>query len=79
MGTIVVQVYVDDIIFGSVSSELVKEFIHHMQSEFQISLVGELTYFLGLQVQQLSDGIFVSQTKYAKNIVSKFGLNETKD
>jgi hypothetical protein len=46
-----------------------------MQSEFEMSLVGELTYFLGLQVKQMEDTIFISQSKYAKNIVKKFGLD----
>lgn len=50
-GTIVVQVYVDDIVFRSVSSALVEDFVHHLQREFEMSLVGELTYFLGLQVR----------------------------
>lgn len=45
-----------------------------MQFEFETSLVGELTYFLGLQVKQMDDTIFISQSKYAKNIVKKFGL-----
>ena len=45
-----------------------------MQSEFEMSMVGELTYFLGLQVKQMEDSIFLSQSKYAKNIVKKFGL-----
>jgi hypothetical protein len=45
-----------------------------MQSEFEMSLVGELTYFLGLQVKQMEDSIFLSQSKYAKNIVKKFGM-----
>lgn len=46
-----------------------------MNKVFEMSMIGELTYFLGLQVQQLDDGIFVSQTKYAKDLVKKFGLN----
>lgn len=46
-----------------------------MHSEFEMSLVGDLTYFLGLQVKQMEDNIFVTQSKYAKNIVRKFGLN----
>jgi hypothetical protein len=45
-----------------------------MQSKFEMSLVGELTYFLGLQVKQMEDTIFVSQNRYAKNIVKKFGM-----
>ena len=43
-----------------------------------MSMVGELTYFIGLQVKQLEDGIFISQNKYAKNLVKKFGLESTK-
>jgi hypothetical protein len=46
-----------------------------MQSKFEMSLVGELTFFLGLQVKQMSDTIFISQSKYAKNIVKKFGMD----
>jgi hypothetical protein len=45
-----------------------------MQSEFEMSLVGEVTYFLGLQVKQMENTIFISQSKYAKNIIKKFGL-----
>jgi len=46
-----------------------------MQSEFEMSIVGELTYFLGLQVKKMEDTIFISQSKYAKNIVKKFGMD----
>ena len=49
-----------------------------MQSEFEMSLVGELTYFLGLQVKQMEDSIFICQSKYAKNIMKKFGLDNAK-
>ncbi len=52
---------------------MVQHFVQQMRSEFEMSLDGELTYFLGLQVKQMSDCIFVSQSKYAKNIVKKFG------
>jgi hypothetical protein len=54
---------------------MVQHFIQQMQSEFEMSLVGGLTYFLGLQVKQMEDSIFISQSKYAKNIVKKFGLD----
>ncbi|XP_058751672.1 uncharacterized mitochondrial protein AtMg00810-like [Vicia villosa] len=53
---------------------MVEHFIKQMQSEFEMSLVDELTYFLGLQVKQMDDSIFISQIKYAKNIVKKFGM-----
>ena len=49
-----------------------------MKKEFEISMVGELTFFLGLQVQQKKEGIFVSQEKYTRNIVKKFGLDSKK-
>ena len=45
-----------------------------MKTEFEMSILGELTYFLQLQVKQLQDGIFISQSKYARNLVKKFGL-----
>eukprot|EP00253_Pinus_taeda_P035901 PITA_35901 len=49
-----------------------------MQKEFEMSLLGELTYFLGLQVQQNKDGIFLSQTKYLKQILKKYGMEDSK-
>eukprot|EP00253_Pinus_taeda_P030559 PITA_30559 len=49
-----------------------------MQKEFEMSLLGELTYFLGLQIQQNEDGIFLSQTKYLKKILKKYGMEDSK-
>ncbi|TYJ96974.1 gag-pol polyprotein [Cucumis melo var. makuwa] len=71
----VAQIYVDDIIFGGFPKTLVNNFIDIMKSEFEMSLVGELSYFLGLQIKQRSEGIFISQESYAKNIVKKFDLD----
>ena len=71
---IVVQVYVDDIIFGSTKDELAHSFSKLMQVEFEISMIRELTHFLGLQIHQQDSSIFLSQSKYAKNLVKKFGL-----
>ena len=68
------QVYIDDIIFGSVKDELAHSFSKLMQAEFEMSMIGELTHFLGLHILQQDSGIFLSQSKYAKNIVKKFGL-----
>ena len=45
-----------------------------MQAEFEMSMIGELTHFLGLQIRQQDSGIFLSQSKYAKNLMEKFGL-----
>ncbi|KAG9444599.1 hypothetical protein H6P81_015939 [Aristolochia fimbriata] len=53
--------------------------LYDMQEEFEMSMVGEFSYFLGFQIKQSNDGIFVSQEKYAKNLVKKFGLEDAKD
>lgn len=71
---LIVQIYVDDIIFGSTSDAMVQGFVELMQTEFEMSMVGELTYFLGLQVKQKKHGMFISRTKYAQNLVKKFGI-----
>ena len=71
---IVAQVYVDDIIFGSTKDELAHSFLKLMQAEFKMSMIGELTHFLGLQIRQQDSGIFLSQSKYERNLVKKFGL-----
>ncbi|KAL8145092.1 hypothetical protein AgCh_003340 [Apium graveolens] len=71
---ILVQIYVDDIIFGSTNEKLCQRFSKLMQSEYEMSMMGELSYFLGLQVSQRSDGIFISQTKYVKDVLKKFDM-----
>ncbi|GJZ85671.1 putative ribonuclease H-like domain-containing protein, partial [Tanacetum coccineum] len=75
---LLVQVYVDDIIFGSIKKELCTEFEKLMHNKFQMSSIGELTFFLGLQVTQKDDGIFISQDKYADEILKKFGFSTVK-
>ncbi|GJV90043.1 putative ribonuclease H-like domain-containing protein [Tanacetum coccineum] len=67
-----VQVYVDDIIFGSTTQSMCTEFEDCIHKRFQISSMGELTFFLGLQVKQQSDGIFICQDKYVADILKKF-------
>ncbi|GKF29760.1 putative ribonuclease H-like domain-containing protein, partial [Tanacetum coccineum] len=69
---LLVQVYVDDIIFGSTKKSLCVEFEQMMHKIFQISSMGELTFFLGLQVKQKDNGIFFSQDKYMVDILKKF-------
>jgi hypothetical protein len=49
-----------------------------MASEFEISMIGELSYFLGLQIKQLKNGTFVRQSKYIKDMLKKFGMNDSK-
>nr|GEV43943.1 hypothetical protein [Tanacetum cinerariifolium] len=68
----VVKIYVDDIIFGSTNKDLCKAFEKLMKDKFQMSSIGELTFFLGLQVKQKKDGIFISQDKYVAKILRKF-------
>ena len=66
---VVAQVYVNDIIFGSTNDNLVKSFADEMKTMFEMSMVGKLTYFLGLQVKQTDKGIYINYAKYAKNLV----------
>ncbi|GJY05315.1 putative ribonuclease H-like domain-containing protein [Tanacetum coccineum] len=72
---LLVQVYVDDIIFGSTKKSLFDEFKQIMHNRFQMSSMGELTFFMGLQVKQKEDGIFISQDKYVGEIWKKFGFS----
>jgi hypothetical protein len=71
-------VYVDDIIFGSNLTTLRRKFATKMQEEFEMSIMGELSFFLGLQVNQIENGIFISQTKYIKEMMKKFQMEDNK-
>ena len=71
---LVVLVYVDDIIFGCTNDSSVQWFANAMQSEFEMSMIGELSYFLGLQITQSSEGLFMSQNKYLKEMLKKFQM-----
>ncbi|GJT82914.1 putative ribonuclease H-like domain-containing protein [Tanacetum coccineum] len=73
-----VQVYVDDIIFGFTKRSWCDEFEALMKSRFQMSSIGELTFFLELQVKQKEDGIFISQDKYVAEILKKFDFVNVK-
>ncbi|GJW67886.1 putative ribonuclease H-like domain-containing protein [Tanacetum coccineum] len=75
---LLVQVYVDDIIFGSTNKELCTGFEKLMKDKFQMSSMGELTFFLGLQVKQKEDGIFISHDKYVAEILKKFNYTDIK-
>ncbi|KAJ9544969.1 hypothetical protein OSB04_024676 [Centaurea solstitialis] len=71
---IIVQIYVDDIIFASTKPEMMcQEFENTMKSQFKMSMMGELTFFLGLQVRQRPDGIFINQAKYVQDLLKRFG------
>jgi hypothetical protein len=69
---------VDDIIFGGSSHTLVSRFQEMVESEFQMSMMGELTIFLGIQVKKMKQGTFMHQAKYTKDLMKKFNMLELK-
>ena len=75
---IIVFVYVDDIIFGSNLQILSVNFASEMKKEFEMSMLGELTFLLALQVYQTDKGIFNSQTKYIKDMLKIFNMEDSK-
>ncbi|GJS80529.1 retrovirus-related pol polyprotein from transposon TNT 1-94 [Tanacetum coccineum] len=75
---IIVQIYVDDIIFGSTCQDMCDEFAKIMHDEFEMSMMGELNFFLGVQIKQMKDGIFFNQSKYIKEMLEKFAIEESK-
>jgi hypothetical protein len=75
---LLIQIYVDDIIFGGSSHVLVSSFQKMMEKEVQMSMMGELTFFLGIQVKQMKQGIFVHQAKHTKDLMKKFNMAELK-
>jgi hypothetical protein len=75
---LIVQVYMDNIVFGGSSNSLVARFAEDMSREFEMSMMGELQFFLRLQIKQLKEGTFVHQPKYTKDIVRKFKMEDSK-
>ena len=75
---LIVQIYVDDIIFGSTNDILCKEFCKFMQDEFEMSMIGEMNFFLGLQIKQSELGTYINQSKYTRGILKKFGMEGCK-
>ncbi|GKA16585.1 retrovirus-related pol polyprotein from transposon TNT 1-94 [Tanacetum coccineum] len=71
---LLVQIYVDDIIFGSTNPKLSKRFEKLMHNKFEMSMMGELKFFLGIQIHQSPCGIFISKAKYAQEILIKHGM-----
>ena len=74
----VMQIYVDDIIFDVTNQNMCEYFAKEMQNEFEMSMMGELTFFLDLQVKQYKDGIFINQAKYIKDMLKKFGMEKVR-
>jgi hypothetical protein len=75
---LLVQIYMDDIFFGGSSHSLVSSFEAVMENEFQMSMIGELTFFLGIQIKQTKEGAFVHQAKYTKYLIKKFAMTDAK-
>jgi hypothetical protein len=75
---LLVQIYVDDIIFGGSSHTLMSSFQEMMEKEFQMSMMGELTFFLCIQVKQTNQDIFVHQAKYTKVLMKMLKMAELK-
>jgi hypothetical protein len=75
---LLVQTYVDDIIFDGSSHSLVPSFHAMMENEFQMSMMGELTFFLGIQAKPIKEGTFVHQSKYMKDLIKKFAMPDAK-
>nr|GEY55441.1 hypothetical protein [Tanacetum cinerariifolium] len=71
---LLVQIYVDDIIFGSTNPNLSKRFEKLMHSKFEMSMMGELKFFFGIQIHQSLRGHFINQAKYAQKILIKHGM-----
>jgi hypothetical protein len=72
------QIYVDDIIFGSTDKKFYEEFSRIMTKGFEISMMGELKFFLGFQVKQMKEGTFICQTKSVKDMLKKFDMADAK-
>jgi hypothetical protein len=75
---LIVQVYMDDIVFGGSSYSLVARFAEDMSKEFEMSMIGELQFFLGFQIKQAKEGTFVHQAKYTKDILKKLKMDDSK-
>jgi hypothetical protein len=75
---LLIEVYVDDIIFGSDDDRSSHKSTKEMQNEFEMSLLRELSFFLGLQICQRNQGIFISQTKYIREMLKRFGMEDCK-
>jgi hypothetical protein len=75
---LIVLVYVDDIIFRCNKDPLVQWFSSAMESEFEMSMIGELSFFLGLQITQRSEGMFISQEKYLREMLKRLQMEDSK-
>ena len=74
----IVYIYVDDIIFSATNQNLCKSFSKLMQGEFEMSIMGKLKFFLGLQIKLQKNGILIHQEKHAKDLLKRFDMDNTK-
>ena len=72
------QIYIDDIIFGCTDQRYTDKFGYMTREEYEMSMMGELKFFLGLQIRQQRNGIFIYQEKYLKDVLRKFGMQDCK-
>ena len=71
------EIFVDDILFIGYD-DLCKGFFEAMSKEFEISMFGEIKFFIGLKIQQMKNGIYITQSKYIKEILKKFGMKDSR-
>jgi hypothetical protein len=74
----VCQIYVDDIIFGCTNKKFCEEFSKIMTKRFDMSMMGQLKFFLNFQIKQLKEGAFICQTKYTSDMLKKFDMADAK-
>jgi len=75
---LIIKIYVDDITFGEANNDLCDEFSKLMRNEFEISMMDELNFFLGLQIKQTSNETMIHQQKYLKELIKQFGMELAK-
>jgi hypothetical protein len=75
---LLIEIYVDDIVFGSTNDRFSQNIAKDMQNELEMSLLGELSFFLGLQIHQRNQGICISQTKYIREMIKRLGMEYCK-
>ena len=75
---LLVQIYVDDIIFYATNVSICEEFVKCMHSEFEMSMMEELNFFFRLQIKQLKEGTFINQAKYIRDLLTRFNMEEAK-
>jgi hypothetical protein len=71
---LIVSIYVDDLIYTGNNHEMMSDFKESMKKKFSMTDLGKMRYFLGIEVSQCSDGIFIHQLKYASELLNKFGM-----